>query len=65
MDITRYWVRHKAATSAMSTGFTDLDEAKKHAEWMANTYGGVAQVTSNDLAFRGLAFSAARGWRGQ
>lgn len=61
------WFANSAATKKnrpLTTGFESEKEARAQAEFLANTYGGVAkvtEVTNGDCALIG-SFSAKRGW---
>ena len=61
--MTRYFANSAATrkNAPLRTGMDTEAEARAQAEFLANTYGGVAKVSTNagDLIAK---FSAARGW---
>lgn len=61
--MTRYFANSAATRKnrPLSTGFDTEEAARLQAEFLANTYGGVARVSTNEGVELGR-FSAARGW---
>lgn len=60
--MTRYFANHKVTKDTLTPGFETEAEAKARAEWLANTYGGVAKVAANYVDAPGSKYSAKRGW---
>ncbi len=55
-----FQTHHKAATS-LTTPKTEA-EARDYAEFMANTYGGVAKIYDFDKDAHTAKYSAKKGW---
>lgn len=52
---------HHKAGSSLTTPKTEV-EAREYAEFMANTYGGIARIYSFDADAHVAKFSAKKGW---
>ena len=61
-NMTRYFATHKAVKGILTSGYEAEAEAKERAEWLANTYGGVAKVSANFLGAKVSKYSTSRGW---
>jgi len=61
--MTRYFANSAATRKnrSLATGFDTEMAARDQAEFLANTYGGVAKVSTNKGEAKG-AFSAKKGW---
>ena len=61
--MTRYFANSAATRKhrSLSTGYATEAEARDQAEFLANTYGGVAIVSTNEGKICGK-YSARRGW---
>jgi hypothetical protein len=63
--MTKYFANSAATRKnrPLTSGFDTEAEARAHAEFLANTYGGVAKVSTNDPDSDFLIkYSANRGW---
>lgn len=62
--MTRYFAYSDATKKnrPLSSGYDTEAEAMKQAEFLANTYGGVAKVNANYLDAPVKKFSVKRGW---
>jgi len=60
--MTRYFANHKVNKNQISSGFDTLEEAKEQAEFLAETYGGVAKASANVMDATIYKYSAAKGW---
>jgi hypothetical protein len=62
-QMTRYFANSAATRKnrPLTTGMDTEAAARQQAEFLANTYGGVAQVSNNSGVLLGK-FSAKRGW---
>lgn len=58
----RFFVQHRVAKNRLSTGWLVEAEARDHAVWLAETYGGVSKVTTNQLDGPVSRYSVRRGW---
>ena len=58
----RYFANHKVTKQALTSGYETEKEARERAEWLANTYGGVARVSANFVGATVSRYSAKRGW---
>lgn len=58
----RYHARHKVTKDILTSGYDTLEEAKARAEWLADTYGGVAKVSANYLEAPVFKYSYSKGW---
>jgi hypothetical protein len=60
--MTRYFATSAATRKnrPLTTGFETETAARAHAEFLANTYGGVAKVSTAEAVI--AQYSAKRGW---
>lgn len=58
----RYFAYHKVTRGILQTGFDTMDEAKEQAEFLAQTYGGLASVSENRLDAVTERYTVKRGW---
>ena len=60
--MTRYHANHKVTKNQLNTGFDTMEEAKAHAEFLADTYGGTATAAENRMGAGVHKYSTKRGW---